>query len=426
MAPTEQAPIKVLVAELKNDRDQAYTQRVTDTLKTARALDVEVIAAPFEPPGDNPTGAKLAQFHADVRAFLETADADLLVHGGATRAGLRLRIVGAVPPAEGRPDAVGVGDAFLMPLNFRAELANLFYAGVLAAALPGKPEQRRELAPHLGGAAERALKLLEKLPDGTDSSQVGAIYTWLGVAAACLWRLQEKPAGLTAAVAAFEKANREGPKEVTPVVMAELKIRLGLALQELAAMKDDQDMYEDAVDAFEAVTRTLDPNAYPRETGLACLGLGSTFLSRGRKQLVIGDCWRAVTAFDAALQVFTKEKDRRRWHEAKNMKGAALLTAGSIDLGAKDLEGAVEVLKAVADDTDRRTNPLQWAQASNALGSAVFALAKRTSDRARLNEAIGHFDAALAIYEERRQTVAIGVVGKNLQRAHRLRDTLGS
>lgn len=108
------------------------------------------------------------------------------------------------------------------------------------------------------------------------------------------------------------------------------------------------------------------------------------------------------------------------------MKGAALLTAGSIDLGAKDLEGAVEVLKAVADDTDRRTNPLQWAQASNALGSAVFALAKRTSDRARLNEAIGHFDAALAIYEERRQTVAIGVVGKNLQRAHRLRDTLGS
>lgn len=134
---------------------------------------------------------------------------------------------------------------------------------------------------------------------------------------------------------------------------------------------------------------------------------------------------RAVAALDAALRVFTKERDRRRWHETMNLKGTALATAGSINLGAKELEDAVAVLREVLDDSDRRMHPLQWTQASIGLGSAVFPLAKRTSDRAMLTAAIAHFDAALAIYEERNQAVAVGVVGKNLRRAHRLRDSLG-
>ncbi len=424
-APAETGAIKVLVAEFTNDRDGAYTQRVIDTLKTATVLDVSKTEVSLAGPGDNPALAKLAQFQADGRAWLESAGADLLIHGIATRGGLRLRLVGAVPPAEGKPDAVGIGDAFLVPLNFGAELANLLYAGVLVAALPGKAERRRDLAPHIAGAGERALKLLEGLPDGVDVAQIGAIHTWLGVVTAALWRLCDLPAGLTAAVAAFEKANREGPKELTPLVMAELKIRLGLALQELAVVKGDESMFEDAIDAFETVTRNLDAGAYPRECGLACIGLGSAYLTRGRKLLDAEDCARAVTAFDAALSVFTKEADRRRWHGTMNLKGAALATAGSINLGAKDLEAAAVVLREVFEACDRTTNPLQWAQGSNGLGSAVFALAKRTNDKARLNEAIGYFDGALAVYEARNQTVALGVVGKNLQRAHRLRDTLG-
>lgn len=420
------AVVKVRVAEFKNDRDQAFTRRVIDTLKTAKVLDVGMATVPFEGPGEHPSAAKLAQFHAQARSWLEDSGADLLIHGNVARVGLRLRLVATVPPAEGRPDAVGLADAFLVPHNFGAELANLLYASVLAAALPAKPDRRRDLAPQLAVVGERCLKLLDGLPDGIDASQIGAVYTWLGVVAAFLWRLHDKPAALRAAVAAFEKANREGPKEITPVVMAELKTRLGLALQELAAIDGDTGMFEDAVSAFETVTGALDPATHPREWGLGYLCLAGAYFSRGRKDLAADDCSRAVAACDAALRVFTKDKDPRRWRETMSLKGTALVTAGTIGLGVKDLEAAVEALREVLDTLDRAAQPLQWAQASNGLGSAVFALAKRTQDRACLDEAIQYFDGALAVYEERQQAVAIGVVGKNLQRAHRLRDTLGS
>ena len=418
------AEISVLVPEFKGDRDAGFTNRVIETLKTAKMLEIAAGEISLNSPGELPSMSKLVAFQSEARVILEDKNADLMIYGEVLRNGLRLRMISSVVPPEGRPDEFGFSDSLLIPHNFGAELANLIYASVLAAALPAKIKHRKTLAPYLIGAAQQSMKLLEALPEGLDVEQIGTIYTYLGVTSACMWRLQNKSAGLTAAVTAYEKATREGPKELSPLVMAELKIRLGVALQELSAIKDDADMFEDALDAFETVTSALNPNSHAREWGLAYICLGMAFLARGNKEVAVDDCDRANSAFDAALKVFTKEKDLTRWLEVMTLKGTALMTSGTINAGVRELEEAAGVLREVLVARNRVTQPSLWAQTSNGLGSAVFALAKRTQNKDSLNEAIACFDGALSVYEELRQTVAIGIVRKNQQRAYRLRETM--
>ncbi len=417
--------VVVLVPAFKNDRDAGFTNRVMETLKTAQMLNVGSMEREFKSPGDRPNAAKLVPFQVEVRATLEEQSADLLIYGEVLRNGLRMRLVSAAPPAEGRLGEFGIGDALMVPHNFGSELANLMYASVLTAALPAKPNHHDALVPHLVGAAEQSMKLLESVPDSIDPEQTGAVFTCLGVVCGAVWRLQKTSRGLIAAVTAFEKASKEGPGELAPLAMAELKTRLGIALQELSVANSDADMFEEALDAFETVTSALDPNKYAREWGLAYLCLGNAFLLRGKTELSVDDCDRASAAFDAALKVFTKEKDKPRWLEVMTAKGAALMTAGAINTGTKELEAATEVLREVLQERDRVSQPLPWAQASNGLGSAVFALAKRTQNKAQLEEAITCFDGAISIYESLNQTVAIGIVSKNQQRAYRLRETIG-
>lgn len=417
--------VVLLVPAFKNDRADGFTNRLLETLKSAKMLDVRPFERELPSPGDRASLAKLVPFQAEARTALGEQGADLLIHGEVLQGGLRLRLVASRPPAEGHADAFGIGDALLVPHNFGSELANLIYAAVLAAALPLKPDHRDDLVPYLTGAAEQSMKLLDVLPDKVDAEQIGSIFTALGVVAAAVWRAQHRNASLTAAVAAFEKASKEGAKELAPLVMAELKIRLGVALQELSARDNDADMFEEALDSFEAVTSALDPAKHPREWGLAYLCLGNAFLARGRAELAVDDCDRATAAFDAALKVFTREKDAARWVEAMSAKGTALVTAGAIHTGTRELEAAAEVYREVLAARDRVTQPLPWAQASNSLGSAVFALAKRTQSKAHLSEAIQCFDGALSVYEDLGQTVAVGIVSKNQQRAHRLRESIG-
>ncbi|MBT6093812.1 MAG: hypothetical protein HOH04_02950 [Rhodospirillaceae bacterium] len=418
--------VVILVPEFKNDREAGFTNRVLETLRAARMLNVRSVERGISSPGDRPNVAKLALFYAEARAALHEQSADVLLYGEVLRNGLRMRMVSAVPSGEARMGDFGIGDALMVPHNFGSELANLVYAGVLAAALPAKPDHHDALTPYLVGAAEQSMKLLETLPDSVDPEQIGSIFTYLGVVCGAKWRLHKMSTSLVATVASFEKASNEGPSELAPLAMAELKIRLGIALQELASVNNDADMFEESLDAYETVTSALDPSKNPREWGLAYMCLGNAFLSRGKTELSVDDCDRANAAFDASMKVFTKEKDKPRWLDAMTAKGAALMTAGAIHTGTKELEAATDVLREVLKERDRRTQPLPWAQASNGLGSAAFALAKRTQNRTQLDEAIACFDGAISIYESLNQTVAIGIVRKNQQRAYRLRETIGN
>ena len=135
--------VVILVPEFKNDREAGFTNRVLETLRAARMLNVRSVERGISSPGDRPNVAKLALFYAEARAALHEQSADVLLYGEVLRNGLRMRMVSAVPSGEARMGDFGIGDALMVPHNFGSELANLVYAGVLAAALPAKPVSTR-------------------------------------------------------------------------------------------------------------------------------------------------------------------------------------------------------------------------------------------------------------------------------------------
>ncbi|MBT5514673.1 MAG: tetratricopeptide repeat protein [Rhodospirillaceae bacterium] len=349
-----------------------------------------------------------------------------MILGDLSKAGLRLVFLPSELPSEGRPDGFGLGDALLVSPNFDATIANLIYATVLSAALPMKPKIRSVLASHLMGAVQQALALLNEDSVQESQDQTASVLTYLAVTAATVWRLNGKPEGLATAVNAYRRALRDGPKEVTPLVVGELKIRLGSALKELGVATGDLNLFEEAADALESIGAVLSRKTHLREWGLAYQGLGDVLLVRGKQEMESSDCANAIVAFDAALEVFTQQSHLARWIDVMNQRGAAFMTWGAIEAGTKELDGAITAYRAVLAERNQSANPMLWAHASNNLGSAAFALAKRVRDSELLREAAGCFDAAVLIYEQHGHTSAAEIIRKNIQRVERLQAAGGA
>jgi len=412
--------VRILLAPFQNDREGQFTQRFADSLKTGQFIDLQQIDDAPSVPAKPLTTKQAGALFGEAAGRLARSDADLLILGTLSKAGLALFFLPSAPPPEARPDCFGLGDSLTVSPNFDADTANLIYASVLCAVLPMKNQVARNLSPALVAAAETAMPLLKADTGERAPAEIASIMTHLGVVAANVWRLSGKSGGLVSAIAGFRRALAEGPKEVTALSLAELKIRLAAALKELAAVQDDLDRYEEAADILESVAGVLNRSTHQREWGLAYKALGDVLLLRGQKVAEAGDCKNAVTAYDAALQVFTKETDAARWSDVMSQRGAAHMIWGALGAGTIELAQAVATYREVLAQRSQATEPLHWALASNNLGTAAFALAKRTRDGDLMREATVSFDGALAIYQKHGQSQSAEIVRKKIQRVERL------
>ena len=426
-ADTADGVVRVLVAELRNDRQNAFTGRLTQALDQARV--VQVRPSPRVPRAlGAQTAADLAALQSEAAELLTAERADVLIAGSLSKTTMRLRLVPAEPPPAARLDAFVPSDSLLLPPNFDARHATLAYASVLAAALPSRPAHRATLITHIASAADQCRGLLESAGDddghGDDApppDHLASQMTHLGVVSGVAWRGSGRPDLLQAAADAYRRAAADGPKEVAPAMLAGLRIRLGLALQEQAAESGDEALLTEAAEAFEKVAAALDANTHGTDWATAQQCLGDLLAKRGHRESNARFCADAVDAFDDALNVFTKEAHRGRWMDLMSLRGGAYLTWGSLEAGARRLQASVDIYRQVLDTRNQDTAPLQWAQAANNLGSAAFALAKRTSDGAMLNEAAGAYDGALAVYQRLGHKRGMEVLRGNLQRVERLR-----
>ena len=421
---SDPSKVRVLLSTFGRDRDGKFTARFAETLRSANVIDIEEIDDAPSPPSRHLTTKQALALFGEAAGRLARGDADLLIIGSISSAGLQLYFLPPQLPLEGRPEAFGLGDSLLVSPNFDAVTASLIYAGVLAAALPGKPDGEQALAPHLIGAAEKAADLLDAPIDDENEGFLATLMTFLAVVSAQRWRLSGKQAGLEISVRAFRRAIADGPKEISPLVLSELKIRLAAALKELAVRNEDLHLYEEAADVLEGFVDVLNRTTHKREWALVYRGLGEVLLARAKMKSEAGDCANAVKAFDAALQVFTKDADRPRWVDVTNLRAGALMLWGSLEAGTAELDQAVQSYRDVLGERNRDVTPLVWAQASGSLGAAAFALAKRSRNADLLRESATCFDGALAVYQQHGQSKAAEVMQKNIQRVERLQATL--
>ncbi len=88
--------------------------------------------------------------------------------------------------------------------------------------------------------------------------------------------------------------------------------------------------------------------------------------------------------------------------------------------GTKSLEQSLACFRAALEVRGREATPLLWAQTANNLGAVAFALSKRNSDKALMNEACSCFEGASDVYKKMGKPKLAGVIDKNLFRVQRL------
>ena len=85
--------------------------------------------------------------------------------------------------------------------------------------------------------------------------------------------------------------------------------------------------------------------------------------------------------------------------------------------GTERLEQAVSACSAVLEEATRDRVPLQWAMAQITLGDALRTLGERESNTARLEEAVGAYDAALTILVPAQADYYVGICRFNRDKA---------
>ena len=118
-----------------------------------------------------------------------------------------------------------------------------------------------------------------------------------------------------------------------------------------------------------------------------------------------GDNEALQEAIDLLRRLVT-ETDRRRdaedWARIQNSIGNALRILGERESGTAHLEEAVAAYRAALEEYTRKRVPLDWAMTQNNLGAVLQTLGERESGTAHLEEAVAAYRAALEEYTRER------------------------
>ena len=172
---------------------------------------------------------------------------------------------------------------------------------------------------------------------------------------------------------------------------------LGNALATLGERERDTARLQKAVAAFAAALEVWTRETVPLDWAKTQMNLGNALLRLGERDSGTARLEAAVAAFEAALEVWTRDTAPLDWAMTQNNLGTALQTLGERENDPARLDAAVAAYQAALEVRTRETVPLDWATTLNNLGSALAILGQRESGGARLEAAVAAYEAALEV-----------------------------
>jgi tetratricopeptide (TPR) repeat protein len=211
------------------------------------------------------------------------------------------------------------------------------------------------------------------------------------------------------AVTAFEDALDAALRAKVPRKWAELQVRLGMALNDWAAVVTGSAITEHrakAVAAYRAALEVYTRQTLPRDWAWTQNNLGAALhyqatASEGTESARL--LAEAVAAYRAALEVYTREALPRDWAWTQTNLGAALHDQADASAGtesARLLAEAVAAYRAALEVYTRQALPRDWAWTQNNLGAALHDQAPKANGSERaglLREAVAAYRDALEV-----------------------------
>ena len=152
---------------------------------------------------------------------------------------------------------------------------------------------------------------------------------------------------------------------------------------------------EGAVTAYNEALKVRTRERTPLEWATTENNLGFTLQTLGERETGTARLEAAVAAYNEALKVSTRERVPLAWAMTENNLGLALDRLGERETGTAQLEAAVAAFTEALKERTRERVPLDWADTQNNLGLALQTLGEREPGTARLEAAVAAYNEAL-------------------------------
>ena len=190
---------------------------------------------------------------------------------------------------------------------------------------------------------------------------------------------------------------REFARAAMPAQWAMTQNELGNALQTLGEREGSPARLAEAVTAFRAALEVYTRDAMPAEWAKTQNNLCLVLLTLGEREGNPVRLAEAVAACRAALEVLTRDEKPAEWAMTQNNLGIALQALGEREGSPTRLTEAVTAFRAALEVRTRKAMPADWAAMQNNLGAALQTLGEREGNVARLGEAVAAYRAALEV-----------------------------
>lgn len=210
-------------------------------------------------------------------------------------------------------------------------------------------------------------------------------------------RSQNRASSLPKAIAAYDEALREWPRERYPAEWAETLGNRGSAYGELPGPDRAANLRE-AIRCYDLALEVLTSERYPIQWAQTMNNRGTAYQELpGPKLDPEANLREAIRSYNLALEVRTRARSSADWAMTMNNRGIAYGELKGPDREA-NLREAIRCYDLVLDVYTRVRYPRQWAATMNNRGNAYAYLELSAPDRmANLREAIHCYDLALGV-----------------------------
>jgi tetratricopeptide (TPR) repeat protein len=236
---------------------------------------------------------------------------------------------------------------------------------------------------------------LANSPRDLEPAQWATIQDGLGLAQQRLGERESDTGHLEDSLSAYSQALEVRTRDSAPSEWATTENHLGNALLRLGERDGDTTRLEGAVEAYDQALQVRTRTAAPLDWAASQNNLGYAQRLLGERETGTERLKASVGAFNQALTVWTKDRVPLKWAMTQNNLGLSLESLGEREAGPERLEAAVAAFNAALEEDTRERVPLEWADAQNNLGLALQALGERETGTERLDQAVAAFTEAL-------------------------------
>jgi tetratricopeptide (TPR) repeat protein len=401
-------PLRILISPLAGDTSGLAARHIQDRLSGRMGVSIAIADRPLTVSGADYNQALFVSMAVDLgRRWLKRDGADLLIWGeslvtsGASPANVswRLRFLSRATPLHPQSASLSALERLEVPALFDDATGDLVFGAALAAVNVETGDGIRARATLFRPVLKAAMRFAEGDFDGTVAQCATAQACY-----AALLLLEGARTGdlkiLQRAVTVYQGALILGNDAFPEHERAMIGTHIADALSMIGDLSGRSNLGDRTVEYYRTALGMVRKEVFADDYAALKVRLGLALHNLAQQTGETIHLKDAADAFSAATGIWTITEAPERWADVQSSLGGLLITMGRLTQQSTLFDKAVSIFLKIADSRTRTKAPLVWATALANVGAALKekGMAARNADC--LREAAHAFEQAAQVFAE--------------------------